>query len=149
MPPAAYTEGAVEMRVFVDERVQNLHHASRGGPRRSRPPGREAEPQPLHHRSGPQGPPDRPSERGAPPGNRRMEGQRPPRAQGGGRRMGQKAPPRVGGALREAVLQQMKPLLLDTYVIVDVLRKRNERHALIEHLIDQGQPLASCPTTLT
>jgi predicted nucleic acid-binding protein len=43
----------------------------------------------------------------------------------------------------------MKPLLLDSSVIVDVLRKRNERHVLVEHLLDQGQPLTSCPTTLT
>jgi predicted nucleic acid-binding protein len=43
----------------------------------------------------------------------------------------------------------MKPLLLDTNIIVDVLRKRNERHLLVENLLDQGQPLASCPVTLT
>jgi predicted nucleic acid-binding protein len=43
----------------------------------------------------------------------------------------------------------MKPLLLDTNVIVDALRKRNERHLLVDHLLDQGQPLASCPITLT
>ena len=43
----------------------------------------------------------------------------------------------------------MKPLLLDTNVIVDALRKRNERHLVVDHLLDQGQPLASCPTTLT
>ena len=43
----------------------------------------------------------------------------------------------------------MKSLLLDTNIIVDVLRKRNERHLLVDHLLDQGQPLASCPTTLT
>jgi predicted nucleic acid-binding protein len=43
----------------------------------------------------------------------------------------------------------MKPLLLDTNVIVDALRKRNERHLLVGHLLDQGQPLASCPITLT
>ena len=43
----------------------------------------------------------------------------------------------------------MKPFLLDTNVIVDALRKRNERHLLVDHLLDQGQPLASCPTTLT
>ena len=40
----------------------------------------------------------------------------------------------------------MKPFLLDTNVIVDALRKRNERHLLVDHLLDQGQPLASCPT---
>jgi len=43
----------------------------------------------------------------------------------------------------------MKPLLLDTNIIVDALRKRNERHLMVEHLLDQGQPLASCPITLT
>ncbi len=43
----------------------------------------------------------------------------------------------------------MKPFLLDTNVIVDALRKRNERHLVVDHLLDQGQPLASCPTTLT
>ena len=30
----------------------------------------------------------------------------------------------------------MKPLLLDTNVIVDVLRRRNERHLLVDHLLD-------------
>jgi len=43
----------------------------------------------------------------------------------------------------------MKPLLLDTNIIVDALRKRNERHVLVDRLLDQGQPLASCPITLT
>jgi tRNA(fMet)-specific endonuclease VapC len=43
----------------------------------------------------------------------------------------------------------MRPLLLDTNVIVDVLRMRNDRHLLVRHLLDQGQPLASCPVTLT
>ena len=43
----------------------------------------------------------------------------------------------------------MKPLLLDTNIIVDALRKRNERHILVDRLLDQGQPLASCPITLT
>lgn len=43
----------------------------------------------------------------------------------------------------------MKPLLLDTNIIVDALRMRNERHLLVEHLLDQGQPLASCSITLT
>jgi predicted nucleic acid-binding protein len=32
---------------------------------------------------------------------------------------------------------------------VDVLRKRNERHLLVEQPLDQGQPLASCPITIT
>ena len=43
----------------------------------------------------------------------------------------------------------MKLFLLDTNIIVDVLRKRNDRRLLIEHLLEQGQPLASCPITLT
>src|SRR5579864_9289749 len=43
----------------------------------------------------------------------------------------------------------MKPLLLDTNIIVDALRKRNERHLFVEQLLDQGQPLASCSITLT
>ena len=43
----------------------------------------------------------------------------------------------------------MKPFLLDTNVIVDALRKRNERHLLVEQFLDQGQPLASCPITIT
>ena len=43
----------------------------------------------------------------------------------------------------------MKPLLLDTNIIVDALRKRNERHLLVDRLLDQGQPLASCPITIT
>jgi predicted nucleic acid-binding protein len=43
----------------------------------------------------------------------------------------------------------MTPLLLDTNIIVDALRRRNHRHLLIEQLLDQGQPLASCPVTLT
>ena len=43
----------------------------------------------------------------------------------------------------------MKPFLLDSNVIVDVLRKRKERHLLVEQLLDQGQPLASCPITIT
>src|ERR1700693_2075846 len=43
----------------------------------------------------------------------------------------------------------MKPLLLDTNIIVAALRKRNEPHLFVKHLLDQGQPLASCPTTLT
>ena len=38
----------------------------------------------------------------------------------------------------------MKPLLLDTNIIVDVLRKRNDRHLLIEQFLNHGQPLASC-----
>jgi len=43
----------------------------------------------------------------------------------------------------------MKPFLLDTNIIVDALRKRNQRHLLVESLLDHGQPLASCPITVT
>ena len=43
----------------------------------------------------------------------------------------------------------MKPFLLDTNIIVDALRKRNDRHLLVEQFLDQGQPLASCPITIT
>jgi predicted nucleic acid-binding protein len=43
----------------------------------------------------------------------------------------------------------MTPFLLDTNVIVDVLRRRNDAHLLIEGLLNQGKPLASCPITLT
>ena len=43
----------------------------------------------------------------------------------------------------------MTPFLLDTNIIVDVLRKRNGRLLLIDHLLEHGQPLASCPITLT
>jgi hypothetical protein len=34
----------------------------------------------------------------------------------------------------------MKPFLLDTHIIVDALRKRNQRDLLVEQLLDQGQP---------
>jgi predicted nucleic acid-binding protein len=43
----------------------------------------------------------------------------------------------------------MKPFLLDTNIIVDALRKRNDRHPLVDQFLDQGQPLASCPITIT
>ena len=43
----------------------------------------------------------------------------------------------------------MKPFLLDTNIIVDALRKRNDRHLLVGQFLDQGQPLASCPVTIT
>jgi predicted nucleic acid-binding protein len=43
----------------------------------------------------------------------------------------------------------MKPFLLDTSIIVDALRKRNDRHLLVDQFLDQGQPLASCPITIT
>jgi predicted nucleic acid-binding protein len=39
--------------------------------------------------------------------------------------------------------------MLDTNIIVDALRKRNERHVLLEKLLDDGRPLASCPITVT
>jgi predicted nucleic acid-binding protein len=42
----------------------------------------------------------------------------------------------------------MKPFLLDTNIIVDALRKRNNRHLLVGQFLDQGQPLASCPITI-
>ena len=43
----------------------------------------------------------------------------------------------------------MKPFLLDTNVIVDALRKRHDRHLLVDHFLDDGMPLASCPITIT
>ena len=43
----------------------------------------------------------------------------------------------------------MTPFLLDTNIIIDALRRRNDRHLLIEHLLAQGQPLASCSITVT
>jgi predicted nucleic acid-binding protein len=43
----------------------------------------------------------------------------------------------------------MTPLVLDTNIIVDILRRRNNRQLLVEQFLDQGQPLASCPVTLT
>ena len=43
----------------------------------------------------------------------------------------------------------MKSLLLDTNIIVDALRKRNDRHLLVDHFLDEGLPLASCPITIT
>ena len=43
----------------------------------------------------------------------------------------------------------MKPFLLDTNIIVDALRKRKGRHLLVEQFLDQGQPIASCPITIT
>jgi predicted nucleic acid-binding protein len=55
----------------------------------------------------------------------------------------------VRGAFQKTVSGQMKPFLLDTNVIVDVLRKRNDRHLLVDHFLDQGMPLASCPITIT
>ena len=43
----------------------------------------------------------------------------------------------------------MPPFLLDTNIIVDLLRRRPETRLLVENLLDQGQPLASCPITIT
>ena len=43
----------------------------------------------------------------------------------------------------------MVSFLLDTNVIIDVLRQRRDRHLLIGELLNQGHPLASCPVTLT
>lgn len=43
----------------------------------------------------------------------------------------------------------MSPFLLDTNIIVNVLRHREDTHLLIEALLSQGQPLASCPVTIT
>jgi predicted nucleic acid-binding protein len=43
----------------------------------------------------------------------------------------------------------MSSFLLDTNVIVDALRRRKDRHLLVESLLLQGQPLASCPVTVT
>ena len=43
----------------------------------------------------------------------------------------------------------MNPFLLDTNIIVNVLRRRDDAHLLIENLLNQGQPLASCPITIT
>src|SRR5260370_29659395 len=43
----------------------------------------------------------------------------------------------------------MKAFLLDTNVIVDALRKRNDRHLLLDRFLDDGLPLASCPITIT
>src|ERR1039457_1628926 len=43
----------------------------------------------------------------------------------------------------------MSSYLLDTNVIIDALRRRNDRHLLIERLLEQGRPLSSCPVTLT
>jgi hypothetical protein len=39
----------------------------------------------------------------------------------------------------------MTPFVLDTNIIVDVLRWRNDRHLLQDHLLDQGQPLSFVP----
>jgi hypothetical protein len=43
----------------------------------------------------------------------------------------------------------MPPFLLDTNIIVDLLRRKPDTRLLIERLLDQGQPLAACPITIT
>jgi predicted nucleic acid-binding protein len=43
----------------------------------------------------------------------------------------------------------MNSFLLDTNIIVNVLRHRDDALLLIENLLSQGQPLASCPVTIT
>jgi predicted nucleic acid-binding protein len=43
----------------------------------------------------------------------------------------------------------MPRFLLDTNIIVDLLRRRPDARLLIENLLNQGQPLASCPITIT
>jgi predicted nucleic acid-binding protein len=43
----------------------------------------------------------------------------------------------------------MNPFLLDSNIIVNVLRSREDAYPLIEALLSQGQPLASCPITIT
>ncbi len=42
----------------------------------------------------------------------------------------------------------MTHFLLDTNIIVDVLRRRDDKHLLVEHLLAQGRPLASCSITV-
>ena len=43
----------------------------------------------------------------------------------------------------------MRPFLLDTNIIVDLLRRRPDARLLIENLLNLGQPLAACPITIT
>jgi predicted nucleic acid-binding protein len=43
----------------------------------------------------------------------------------------------------------MNPFLLDTNIIVNVFRRRGDALLLVENLLSQGQPLASCPVTIT
>jgi predicted nucleic acid-binding protein len=43
----------------------------------------------------------------------------------------------------------MNLFLLDTNIIVDVLRRREDARLLIENILSQGKPLASCPVTIT
>ena len=59
--------------------------------------------------------------------------------------------PGVGGALQEAVSEPLSvdPLLLDTNIIVDVLRRRKDARLELEKLLSHDSPLASCPITIT
>jgi len=43
----------------------------------------------------------------------------------------------------------MTPFLLDTNIIVDVLRRRKDARQELENLLSHGRPLASCPITIT
>src|ERR1700674_4646911 len=43
----------------------------------------------------------------------------------------------------------MTPFLLDTNIIVDVLRRRKDVRLELENLLSHGRPLASCPITIT
>jgi predicted nucleic acid-binding protein len=43
----------------------------------------------------------------------------------------------------------MTPFLLDTNIIVDVLRRRKDARLELENLLSHGRPLASCPITIT
>jgi predicted nucleic acid-binding protein len=65
--------------------------------------------------------------------------------------VGQKTTPRIGDAFQKAIPQPLKMtrFLLDTNIIVDVLRRRPDTRLLIENLLNQGQPLAACPITIT
>jgi len=44
---------------------------------------------------------------------------------------------------------RMTPFLLDTNIIVNVLRQRSDADLLVGKLLDQGHPLASCSITVT
>jgi|SRR5580658_6052279 predicted nucleic acid-binding protein len=43
----------------------------------------------------------------------------------------------------------MTPFLLDTNIIVDVLRRRKNARLELEKLLSHDSPLASCPITIT
>jgi predicted nucleic acid-binding protein len=43
----------------------------------------------------------------------------------------------------------MTPILLDTNIIVDVLRRRKDARLELENLLSHGSPLASCSITIT